>query len=296
MNSKLRTTAFAAFSALAAGAIALGCGTPPPMNPPPPPPDPPIVCCSVIDRVPCPDDPCNFEYWIVCYGRLDGLPLFESNPMPLPQNQTCLCAVPPLPSGAVAAGATVIGLWFTNPANIPWDPTLIPNEPGYGPFEPLDPTDKQLFQIDSFFDIYYSAAGISNPPVGASGRLSSVWAFSGPGSIPPGVTYNIYECLRVPRGFDPNLLCPPLQEGVLGLFLGDNGQVGLEPSAPGLPPIPLPAWTPGDGAMYKFRWYPMMVPPSCPPDFPGDLNGDLVVDTADLGTLIGNFGGSHPCP
>jgi len=296
MNVRVKFCIGAALAALTGASVALSCGTPPPMNPPPPPPDPPIVCCSVIDRVPCPDDPCNFEYWIVCYGRIDGLPLFVSNPMPLLQSQQCICAIPPLPGPAVSAGASVVGLWFTNPLNIPWDPTLIPNEPGYGPFEQLSPSSKEGFQVDTFFDIYYSAAGVSKPPIGPQGNLSSVFAFGGPGTIPPDVVFNVYQCLRVPRGFSPDLLCPPLQEGVIGLFLGESGTVGLEPSAPGLPPIPLPAWTPGDGAMYKFRWYPMMVPPSCPPPLPSDINGDNVIDTADLGILIGSFGTTHPCP
>lgn len=296
MRISMKAYASAALAALTGASAALSCGTPPPTSPPPPPPDPPIVCCQVIDRVPCPDDPCNFEYWIVCYGRIDGLPLFESNPMPLFANQACACAVPPLPPGAAAAGASVVGLWFTNPLNLPWDPTQIPDEPGFGPFEPVGPKDNIRFQIDSFFDIYYQAAGVPNPPVGADGNLSSVFTFSGPGQIQPNVTFNIYQCLRVPRGFPADLLCPPLQEGTLGLFLAENGVVGLEPSAPGLPPIPLPAWVPGDGAMYKFRWYPVSVPPSCPPVHPGDLNNDLVVDTADLGSLIANFGTTHPCP
>lgn len=296
MKSSIKWSLSAALTAFVATSVAYSCGTPPPMNPPPPPPAPAIVCCSVIDRVPCPIDPCNFEYWIVCYGRIDGLPLFVSNPMPLPPNQQCLCAVPPLPQGAVLGGASVVGLWFTNPGNIPWDPTQIPNEPGYGPFDVV--TDPNIqFQVDSFFDIYYAAAGVSPPAGGTS--LSTVFGFgSGPagGQIFPGLTFNVYQCLRVPRGFDPNLLCPPLQEAALGLFLADNGIVGLEPSAPGQPPISLPAFVPGNGAIYKFRWYPMMVPPSCPPPHLGDINGDLVVNTADLGILIGAFGSTHPCP
>lgn len=296
MRLNLRTTFGAVFASLTATSLALACGTPPPMNPPPPPPDPPIVCCQVIDRVPCPDDPCNFEYWLVCYGRIDGIPLFQSNAMPLLPNQKCLCAIPPLPQIAIDGGASVVGLWFTNPQNIPWDPTLIPDEPGYGPFEPLPNSEKEQFQVDSFFDIYYQAAGVVNPPIGPFGNRASVFSFQGPGQIPDGVVFNIYQCLRVPRGFPADLLCPPLQEGVLGLFLGQDGAVGLEPSAPGLPPIPLAGWAPGDGAMYKFRWYPIAVPPSCPPVHPGDLNGDLAVNSSDLGILIGNFGTFHPCP
>ncbi|MCB9849005.1 MAG: hypothetical protein H6814_11395 [Phycisphaeraceae bacterium] len=297
MKFSVKMCLSAALTALTATSVALACGTPPPQNPPPPPPDPPIVCCSVIARVPCPIDPCNFEYWIVCYGRIDGLPLFVSNPMPLPPNQTCLCGLPPMPQAAAAAGASVVGVWFTNPGNIPWDPTQIPDEPGYGPFNPITDPNLQL-QVDSFFDIYYTAAGLMPPP-GTDG-LSSIFGFSGnpdgTGQIFPGLAFNIYKCLRVPRGFDPNLLCPPLQEAALGLFLADNGQVGLEPGQGGNPPIPLPLYVPGDGAMYKIRWYPMMVPPSCPPPLPGDLNGDLVVNTADLGILLGNFGSIHPCP
>lgn len=296
MNSSIKRSFGALMTALTGCSVALACGTPPPMDPPPPPPDPPIVCCSVIDRVPCPIDPCNFEYWIVCYGRIDGLPLFVSNPMPLPQSQQCLCALPPLPKTALAAGASVVGVWFTDPRNIPWDPTQIPNEPGYGPFDVVQDPGIQA-QVDGFLDVYNAAAGIPSTP-GTNG-LSTVWGFGpGPGGglILPDLQFNIYQCLRVPRGFDPNLLCPPLMEASLGLFLADNGSVGLEPSQPGLPPIPLPAFVPGDGAIYKFRWYPMMVPPSCPPPHPGDLNGDLVVNTADLGILIGNFGSMHPCP
>jgi hypothetical protein len=277
--------------------MALSCGTPPPMNPPPPPPAPPIVCCQVIDRVPCPIDPCNFEYWIVCYGRIDGLPLFNSNPMALTPGQACGCAVPPLNPAAVAAGATVVGLWFTDPTRVPWDPTQIPNEPGYGPFEP-EPDPNIQFQVDSFFDIYYQAAGIvpDANPLGVSSLFSFRTGAAG-GQILPGLVFNVYTCIRVPRNFPPDALCTPLQEGGIGLFMIEpTGEVLLEPLAPGLAPIPAALFAPGDGAFYKFRWYPVSVPPSCPPPFPPDINSDGLVDTADLGTLIANFGMLNPCP
>jgi len=248
----------------------------------------------VIDRVPCPVDPCNFEYWILCYGRIDGLPLYQSNPMALQVNQVCACAVPPLSTGAVAAGASVIGLWLTNPLNVPWDPTMIPDEPGYGPFEPT-PDPNIQFQVDSFFDIYYQAALVPPPTTGPAGNLSTVFQFRGPGQILPNLVFNVYQCIRVPRGFDPALLCTPLQEGAIGLFLGQDGVIALEPLAPGLPPIGITGFVPGDGAIYKFRWYPVNVPPSCPPAFPPDINSDGLVNTADLGLLIGSFGSPGPC-
>jgi len=284
----------AALTTLTAASIAMACGTPPPEAPPPPPPDPPIVVCQVIDRVPCPIDPCGFEYWIVCYGRMDGLPLFNSNPMEITPGQQCLCVVPPLPQGAIDQGATVIGLWLTDPANLPWDPTQIQDEPGYGPFNVINDSSIQT-QVDSFFDIYYTAAGITPPP-GGTGLTTVFGTPPTGGEILPEIVFNVYQIIRVPRNFDPLKLCPPSQEGGIGLFLADNGTVGLEPLAPGLPPIGIADYVPGNGAIYKFRWLPVAVPPSCPPPFTSDLNGDGVVDTADLGLLLGGFGLSHPCP
>ncbi len=286
----MKSLAAGAVGALTAAATVFACGTPPPMHPPPPPPAPPIVCCMTIAKVPCPIDPCNFEYWIVCYGRIDGQPLFVSNPMPLPNFQTCICAIPPLPPEAVTCGAQMIGLWFTNPARIPWDPTLITDEPGYGPFEPiLDPSTQS--QGNAFFDVFYAAGGVIPPP-SADGNRASLWGFSGgPGAqIFPGLVFNVYTCIRVPRGFPDIKLCVPLQEGAIGLFLRSGAQLLIEPLLTGQPPIPLPAYNPNNGtAIYKFRWYPNMAPPSCPPRLAADVNGDGIVDTADLGLLIGAF-------
>ena len=288
-SAKLSLTA--ALSSLIAASAVLACGTPPPQAPPPPPPDPPIVCCQVIARWPCPIDPCNFEYWIVCYGRIDGLPLFVSNPMLLFPNQQCICAFPALSQAAVLQGAKVVAFNFTDPQKIPWDPTQIPDEPGYGPFQPVD-DPIILAQIDEFVGRYTEASGIPVSPTSAFGF--------GPGpdggEILPGIVFNCYVTIRVPRGFGKDKLCPPLFEGSIGLYLVEDGQVFLEPVAPGLPPIPPFAFVPGDGAMYKFRWYPVAVPPSCPPPFLADNNGDGVIDTADLGILIGAFGSTHPCP
>lgn len=217
--------------------------------------------------------------------------------MPLLPGQACACALPPLNTAATGAGASVVGLWFTDPTKVPWDPTGIPNEPGYGPFDP-DPDPNLAFQIDSFFDVYYQAAGIDPTPLGPS--LSTVFSFrTGPsgGQILPNLVFNVYVCLRVPRNFPPDALCTPLQEGGIGLFLQEpDGSVFLEPLAPGLAPIPIGLAQPGQGAFYKFRWYPVAVPPSCPPPHTGDINSDLVVDTADLGILLGAFGSTHPCP
>lgn len=319
-----RRMTFGALASLVVSGVVLACGTPPPMLPPPPPPDPPVVCCNVIWRGPCPIDPCNFEYWIACYGRIDGVPLFNSNPMPLLPSQRCLCAVPPLPPAAVACGASVVGFWFTNPLNLPWDPRDIQDEKGYGPFEPVK-DDSTQFQVDQFFDIYYQAAGIPLPlpasdapgrtqrviagdstaagaeetvsagtedglPGGPTGGFASIFGFRGPGQIIPGVVFNCYVCYRVPRGFDPNKLCLPLEQGAIMLFLQDGQQVLLEPDGPGQPPIPLPAWQPGRGAVYKFNWYPVAVPPSCPFTLQADVNDDNKVDSADLSVLIGQFG------
>jgi hypothetical protein len=286
----MRSLAAGAIGALTAAAAVLACGTPPPMQPPPPPPDPPIVCCSLIARVPCPIDPCNFEYWIICYGRIDGNPLFVSNPMPLPNTQRCICAIPPLPPDAVLCGAQMIGLWFTNPTRIPWDPTLINDEPSYGPFEPIEDA-ATISQIDSFFDVFYAAGGVVPPPSSTPFRTSP-WGFSGNvgAQILPGLVFNVYTCIRVPRGFPDFKLCVPLQEAAIGLFLQSSGQVLIEPLSTGQPPIPFLAYNPFQGAaIYKFRWYPTMVPPSCPPSLAADVNGDGIVDTADLGLLIGDF-------
>lgn len=284
---KLVTTALAMGCSTAA---VLACGTPP--EPPPPPPDPPIVCCFVIDWWIDPADP-GFEYLTVRYVRDDGLPLFQSNPMPLPPTQQCACALPPLPQSAAAAGVQVVGLSFGD--ILPSWQGLPPDVPGYGPFEPIDPTDNTQFQVDSFFDIYYQLGGIPIPPAGE--RLSSVFQFGGPGDIPPGQVFDVYQLLRIPAGFDPNQLCLPQQLGGLGLFLVDNGQVFVEPPAPGAPPLNLAQFAAngGNAAFYKFRWYPLHVPPPCPiiigPNpCPWDFNGDGNVGAADLAQLLGAWG------
>lgn len=283
---------------LAAGVLSFGtltaatfaCGTPPPQTPPPPPPDPPIVCCIVIDWFQDPTNP-NFECLIVRYFRQDGQPLFQSNPMPLLPNQACACAVPPLPSIALAAGAVPAGLSFG--ARPIWR-GLPPNVPGYNNFQHITNPDIQA-QVDSFFDVFAAAAGptVTPPDTG----LSQPFGFSGPGNIPPNQVFDIYQKIRVPRGFDPRVLCIPGQMWMLGLFLIQDGQVLVEPTAPGLPPLPLPQFQqqPGRGAFYKFKWYPFILPPFCP-RCPGDTNDDFIVNFADLNNVLSAFGTACPPP
>jgi hypothetical protein len=77
------------------------CGAP--TEPPPPPPAPPIVCCVVVDWFVRPDEP-DCEFLLLRYFRQDGLPLYQSNPMPLLPTQQCLCSLPALPTIAIGAG------------------------------------------------------------------------------------------------------------------------------------------------------------------------------------------------
>ncbi len=292
MKSLIRNTLLSTTALACTTAAALACGTPPEKAPPPPPPpDPPIVCCVVIDWQIDPDDP-NWECLIVRYFRMDGMPLFQSNPMPLPPFQQCACAVPPLPDFAEAKGVHTAGFSFSPFAD--WA-GLPPDAPGFGPFQPnTDPSIQA--QVDDFFNIYYQAAGgTATPP--PSNRLSDVFSFAGPGDIPPGVFFDVFQKIRIPAGWDPRQLCVPGQMAPLGLFLVDNGQVLAEPGQAGAPPLPLPqfAMNPGAGAFYKFKWYPIIVPPPCPPLPPGcpwDFDGDGVVGSSDLAELLGRWG---PC-
>ncbi len=271
-----------------AAATVMACGSPP--TPPPPPPAPPIVCCQVIEWIPAPDGTPT-ECLTVRYFRKDGLPLFQSNPMPLGLGQQCLCAVPPLPTFAQAAGVVIEGLTF---GAGPTCRLLPPNVPGFGPFEP-DPDPNLQFQVDQFFDVYVQAAADPNVIPPDSG-FSTPWTFRGPGQIPANQVFDIYQKIRIPAGFDPNLLCIPGQDWVLGLFFVDNGQVFVEPGTAGAAPIPLTAFggNPGNSAIYKFRWYPVIVPGPCPcpsgPACAGDVDGDGDVDLQDLNLVLFNFG------
>ncbi len=277
----------------AAVSAVLACGAPPPQHPPPPPPDPPLVCCIVIAKQPDPADPA-FERWIVRYFRQDGQPLYQSNPMPLPATQACICAVPPLPPQAIAAGATITGLRFG--AGPPWR-GLPPNVPGYRPFSPISQAQQPglYSQAGQFFQVYAAAAGPTvSPPEGGFAQL---WGFTGPGEIPPNQLFDIYQELRVPAGFPPSLLCVPGQMWMIGLFLQNGNQLLAEPVQPGLPPIAIAQFgqNPGQSAFYKFKWYPDIVPPVCPP-CPGDTNGDFVVNFSDLNSVLSFFGLQCPPP
>lgn len=290
-NLALARIAVALLAVGSLAAAALACGTPPPNDPPPPPPDPPIVCCVVIDKQPDPSDP-GFECWIVRYFRQDGRPLYVSNPMPLPPTQRCVCAVPPLPPEAVAAGASVMGLSFGGQP--PWR-GLPPNQPGYGPFQPV-PLGAPIYgQASEFFNAYRLAAGptVTPPP----GGFAQLWSFGGPGQILPGLVFDIYQKLRVPSGFPPSLLCVPGQMWMIGLFLQDGTTLFAEPISTGLAPIPLPQFqqNPGNSAFYKFKWYPDIVPPVCPP-CPGDTDSDFDVDFGDLNIVLSFFGVICPMP
>ncbi len=263
------------------------CGAP--TQPPPPPPAPPIVCCVVIDWFIRPNEP-ECEYILVRYFRQDGLPLYQSNPMPLAPSQFCLCSLPPLPSDPTGVGPMSVGFRFGAPGTLPCD-GLPNNAPGYGPFQQVsDPN--VLAQVREFNSAYAKAAGDTVPQNAAP----QVFGFGGPGTIPPGVAWDIYQLIKVPRGYDPRNLCPFAGAmGIVGLFLGDAGLVLAEPIAPGLPPIPIQqfAQNPGQSAFYKFKWYPVIIPPPCPP-CPGDINGDGQRDFADLNILLGVF--NIPCP
>lgn len=268
----------------AAGA-AFGCGTPP--TEPPPPPAPPIVYCVPVTWMEDPNDPAS-DMVILWYYRIDGLPLYQSNPMPLFPTQACACGLSPLP---LIPGVQDLGLSFGGA----YDPCagLPDNVPGYGPFVPLGGAGIPP-QIDSFFDVFYNVANI--PP---SPQPASSFAFGGPGTIPPGVVWDVYRKIRVPRGFHPRNLCPPGALSAIGLFLVENGQVFAEPPAQGLPPIPFPvfAQNPGASAFYKVCWAPFCqrIPcrPAVPP-CPGDANGDGLINFADITNVLANF--NMPCP
>lgn len=287
MNRIFRMISVGAALLTTAAASVLACGTP--TQPPPPPPAPPIVCCQVIRWI---DDPATgTECLIVRYFRKDGLPLFQSNPMPLLPTQQCLCAVPPLPQAAINAGAVVEQLTFGTPRP---DCRPMPDDVvGYGPFTPIPPTSSQSQQVDSFFDIFFAVAGDPEMVPPDTG-LQQSWVFSGPGQILPGQVFDIYKKIRVPAGFNPQLLCVPCQRWIIGLFLVDGGQVFVEPAQPG-PAIPVGvfAGNPGNSSFYKFAWYPLIVPGPCPlgpTNCPGDANGDNVVDLQDLNLVLFNFG------
>lgn len=280
IREKLTAVALALCSATGA---ALGCGTPP--TEPPPPPDPPVVYCVPVTWMEDPTDPL-FDMVILWYYRIDGLPLYQSNPMPLFPTQACACGLTPLPTVAQDLGISFGGA-YDPCAGIP------DNVPGYGPFgPPIQPGVPQ--QIDSFFDIFYSVAGIPN-----SGTPSASFSFSGPGTIPPGVVWDVYRKIRIPRGFHPRNLCPPGSLSAIGLFLVDNGQVFAEPPAQGLPPIPFPQFqqNPGQSAFYKVCWAPFCQRIACRPapvPCPGDANGDGAVNFADITNVLSFF--NMPCP
>lgn len=353
---------------LATGCIAgmaLACGTPP--VPPPPPPPPPIICCQVIEHF---VDPCDRtrECIIIRYFRRDGLPLFQSNPMPLLPGQRCLCTLPGLPLIAIQKGAVLVGTTFGDPKNIPWQ-GLPPSVPPYEPGRPVppDPDDPVKQQIQQAYGLYLEAArqdptqdirppeggdpcevfdvtpnpdttnpvcncdlngdfvidfqdcdeyearlnaGETNLPDcdgdGVSGTAADLsflcntqtdcppTTAGGPvgGGIPPGVMFDIYQKLSVPRGFDPRCLCDPNQIWILGLFLDDNGIVFVEPGQPGdgTPTSQYNPFTGDSGAIMKFRWYWPAIPSACPPfPCPGDANQDGVVAFSDVTSVLGNW-------
>jgi len=277
-----------ALACCAAGALA--CGVP--TTPPPPPPAPPIVCCKIVawHRDPiCP----GRQVLILCYFREDGLPLYQSNPMPLASGQQCACGLSPLPA---FPGVADDGLSFGSAANPDQDcMTFPPNVPGYGHFTPeCNPQTNQ--QVDSFFDVFTRIAEIP-PLTGPCPRLSSVFSFSGPGQIPPGQTFRVYRKVVIPAGFNPAALCPPGGLSAVGLFLVDNGQVLAEPPALGLPPVGLSQFfqNPGASAFYKVKCLPLTIPAPCPlPGCRGDSNGDGIVNFADITSVLSNW--ALQCP
>lgn len=265
---------------------ALGCGTPP--TEPPPPPSPPIVYCVPVTWMEDPNDP-NSDMVILWYYRIDGQPLYVSNPMPLPATQACACGLTPLPA---IPGVADLGITFGGP----YDPCagLPANVQGYGPFAPNNnPGIPQ--QIDSFFDVFYNVAGIPNP--GTS--LSNTFSFSGPGTIPSGVVWDVYRKIRIPRGFHPRNICPPGALSAIGLFLINGNQVLAEPGTQGQPPIPFAQFqqNPGNSAFYKVCWAPYCQRIPCrpvPPFCLGDADGNGIVNFADITAVLASF--NMACP
>jgi hypothetical protein len=272
-------------------ASVLACGAPPPQQPPPPPPVPPIVCCVVVDWFLLPNDP-DCEYLLLRYFRQDGIPLYQSNPMMLFPNQQCLCSLPPFPP--TPPGVQVLGFSFGDPNILPWQ-GLPMNQPGYGPFQQVANTSI-ISQVSNFNQVYANAAGdlveLPGPP--------QVFGFGGPGQIFPNVVFDIFQLVKIPRGMDPRVLCPFAGAmGSLSLYLSQDGQVLVEPIMPGLPPIPFNQFiqNPGNSAFYKFKWYPLIIPPPCPPvgnTCPGDIDGDGDRDFADLNIMLSFY--NIPCP
>lgn len=291
MKNLWKRMVWSALGAACISAGALACGTPP--QPPPPPPAPPVVCCRIvawyIDPI-CP----NRQVIIVCYFREDGLPLFQSNPMPLPSNQQCACGFPKLRAlPGVMEGGIAFGPVSANPLQVFCEP-MPPDQEGYGPFTPLcEPQSQQ--QVDSFFDIFYSIGGF-NPgdPTDPCPKLSSVMQFRGSPNtfIPPGVPFAVYRKIILPLGVDPNLLCGGLS--TVGLFLIDNGNVLIEPPAPGLPPLDLAGFANGGGmgAIYKVKCLPLDLPSPCRVPgacCPGDANGDGIPDFNDIVMILSRW-------
>jgi hypothetical protein len=285
MKSRLRSLGACTLALLSAVGSALACGTPP--QPPPPPPDPPIVYCVPVIWMEDPVDP-TADMVVLWYYRIDGLPLYQSNPMPLFSNQACACGLSALPA---IPGVQDLGLSF----GAAYDPCggLPDNVKGYGPFGAI-PSGPLTQQIDSFFDVFYNVAAIPSTMPG-----NAAFGFSGPGTIPSGVIFDVYRKIRVPRGFHPRNLCPPGALSAIGLFLVQSGQVLAEPPALGLPPIPFPQFqqNPGQSAFYKVCWAPFCQRIPCrpvPPFCAGDANGDGIVSFADVTTVLANFGAICP--
>lgn len=287
--------------ALCVTGAALACGTPP--TEPPQPPAPPVVCCKIVSWYIDPICP-GREVVIICYWREDGLPLFLSNPMPLPASQQCACGLGALPQ---LPGVMDAGIAFGPAGGPPAAPCIPfpPDVPGYGPFTPVCNPQVNA-QVDSFFDIWYELAQIPRDPTAPCPRLSSVFQFRGSPNhqIPPGQAFGLYRKVVIPSGFDPNQLCG-FGLTTIGLFLVDNGTVLLEPGVPmaaGGAPIPLPLFPPpagtpgGTGAILKVKCLPfdLLTPCPVPPGCPGDANGDGITNFSDINAVLANW--LIPCP
>lgn len=275
------------------GAVAsvMACGTS--TEPPPPPPQPPIVCCQVTAWWIDPLDPAR-QYIIIRYFRTDGLPLFQSNPMPVGANQLCACTLGKLPS---IPGVEDAGLSFGMPQPNPCAP-LEQDVPGYGPWGRAERCQPSSQQIDSFFDVFASVAGIPN----TTGNSTSTFAFGGPGNIPPGQSFDVYRKVCFPRNVDiSQVACPPGSLTAIGLFLVDNGTAFVEPVSPGQPPIPFSVFqqNPGNSSFYKVICCPPLVTEPCnpclaPAPCPGDADGNGIVNFSDITSVLANFG--FQCP